>query len=83
MKLNICTTFDSKANAYTVPALIPATQSIERSWIEVCNNPDSQFFQHASDYTLFHIGEFDFTTGQITVYEAKKSIGLALDFKRV
>ena len=35
---------------------------------------------HPSDYTLFEIGEFDTDSGRIKEYEAKKSLGVALDY---
>lgn len=82
MKLNICTTYDSKAKCYTVPALIPSTQSIDRVWADAVNDPNSVFNKHPEDYTLFHIGEFDFESGKLTNYEAKISIGTALHFKQ-
>lgn len=82
MILNVVSCFDSKAKAWTVPAFIPSTQSIEREWANVVNDPSSMFNKHPDDYTLFHLGTWDPHRGVFEMFSSKESIGLALNFIR-
>lgn len=80
MKLNLYSTFDSKAKAWTLPFFMSATDSIERAWTEVVNDPSTQFGKHPEDYTCFQIGEWDALKGEFTLYESKRSIGTGVQF---
>ena len=78
--LKIYTVYDSKAGFYDKPFVQRSTGEALRSWQTAANSPDTAMGTHPSDYTLFEIGEFDTDNGGIKVYEAKKSLGLALDY---
>lgn len=80
MTSKIFTTYDSKAEAYLQPFFMKTRGEAIRGWQTVCNDPKTQFNQYPADFTLFEIGEYDETTGQITPYQAKVSLGVALEF---
>jgi len=80
MKVKIFTTYDSKAEAYLQPFFMRSRGEALRGWETICNDPNSQFHKHPSDFTLFEIGEYDEQTGTIETYPAKCALGLALEF---
>jgi len=80
MKSKIFTTYDSKAEAYLQPFFMGTRGEAIRGWQTVVNDPKTQFNKYPSDFTLFEIGEYDETTGEITAHTAKVSLGVALEF---
>lgn len=84
MILKVFTILDVKGEAYSRPFFDQATGSAVRSFIDEVNstNANSAVAAHPEDYTLFEIAEFDQVSAQLTVYEAKKSLGCGVDFKR-
>ena len=76
----VFTVYDSKAEAYMQPFFSPTTGLAIRSFSEVANNKDHAFSKYPEDYTLFEIGEFNDIDGSIKMLDAKKSIGIALDY---
>lgn len=73
---------DSKVEAYAQPFCAQSTGSAIRSFGDEVNRKDTALAAHPEDFTLFEIGEYDEHRGEIRMYEIKKSLGLALDFKR-
>lgn len=82
MKVKMFCVYDSKAEAYLQPFFMATKGQALRAFTEVCNDSNHTFFKHASDYTLFEIGEYDDATGGVTSYATKQSLGNALEFKR-
>lgn len=58
--------FDAAAGAYLPPFHLPRDGMAIRAFADCVNSPNHQFNQHPKDYTLFHLGQFDDSTG---VYE--------------
>lgn len=81
MILKIFTVYDSKAEAYLQPFYMQSKGAAVRAFADSCNDPQSQFFKHPEDFTLFELGEYDDSTAKITSHQTLKSIGLALEFK--
>ena len=82
--LKICTFYDSKGGAYTNPFYQRSTAEALRTLERLVNDPQSggDIYVYPSDFTLFEIGEWDQFTGVITMYESKKSLGLAIEFRK-
>lgn len=80
MNLKTCAIYDSKAQFYAPPMFFKTKAEAIRSWADVVNDKQAQFFAHPEDYTLFEIGEFNNATGTIIPHEAKISLGLALEY---
>lgn len=65
MITKIYSVFDAKAEAYLPPIFQRTHGEAIRSFESAVTQPDHQFHNHAEDYTLFHVGEFDDSTGAI------------------
>lgn len=82
MKHKVFCVYDSKVEAYMTPFVFRSTGEALRSFETTVNDPQSNLCRHPADFTLFEIGEFQEEDGTIAPYSAKKSLGLALDFKK-
>lgn len=78
--IRIFTIYDSKAAAYLQPFFCVNNAVAIRSFTQAANNPEHDFNRFAADYTLFAIGEFEPTSGNIAVYESKLNLGMASEF---
>lgn len=81
MKLKIFTVYDSKMEAYMMPFFLQTRGAAIRAWMDSVNDLNTQFNKHPGDFTLFEIGEYDDETGNVSNYDAKVSIGTALEYK--
>jgi hypothetical protein len=80
MNLKLFVIFDSKAEYYMPPFYSLATGQAIRTFQDMACDPNHQVGQHPSDYTLFEIGEYDQATAKITMLEAKRPLGTALEY---
>lgn len=82
--MKVFSVYDSKAEAFCRPFFADATGSAIRSFSDEVNseNKDSAVATHPGDFTLFELGEFDVHSGNLTILEAKKSLGCGIDFVR-
>ncbi|AXL14728.1 nonstructural protein [Microviridae sp.] len=74
MKTKAFAIYDSKTEAYLPPFFVEHAGSAIRSFTDACNKDDHEFGKHPEDYTLFELGEYDSDTGQMSPYDAKKSL---------
>ena len=72
--------FDSKAQAYLQPFFSMTRGTALRSFMDAVEQEGHEFRKHASDYTLFELGEFDELKGEFSMYEAKVNLGVAAQF---
>lgn len=63
--MKIFSIYDEKADAYNQPFFSPTVATAIRSCEEAIADSQSPFHAHASDYSLFELGEFDQLTGEI------------------
>lgn len=82
MKSKVFTVYDSKAATYMRPFLMNTVGEAVRSWIDVVNDPSTQFHKHSEDFTLFEIAEYDDETAQFKNLPAAIAHGNAIEFKR-
>lgn len=82
MKLKLVSIYDAKAEVYSAPIGFPTLGMAERSFVDEVNNPQSNYNKHPEDFTLFHVGDYDQTTGQTENRETPYSLGVALVFKK-
>ncbi len=73
--------FDSKAAAYNTPFYLPTRGAAIRAFTDTVNDPETMFFKHSEDYTLFILGSYDDSNAVFTMLETPHSLGLAQDFK--
>ena len=81
MKMKVCSVFDSKAEAYLQPFYSRSRGEALRAFEDAVNREGS-FKAHVADYTLFEIGEFDDSSGQIVMHYAMVNLGCAIEFLR-
>lgn len=75
--------YDSKAEAYgPAPMVYETTGLAIRAFEKACNQAGTGFYENPGDYTLFEVGTYDVQSGHIELYEAKKALGTALEFKK-
>lgn len=82
MIYKIFSVYDSKAEAYMQPFFMLTKGSALRAWTDTINDPQTQFFKHPTDFTLFEIGEYDDSSGKLINHTAKMSLGVALEYKK-
>lgn len=78
--LKMFSVFDSKANAYLQPFFAPSAGVAIRNFSDACNQEDHGFHQHAGDFTLFEIGQFDQESGGFQTLKTPINLGLAITF---
>ncbi len=78
MQIQIFSIYDAKAEAFIQPFYSPTKAVGIRNFAHAANNPDSEFYKFAGDYTLFHIGTFDSDTGLIEQNPTHENLGLAI-----
>jgi len=79
METHIFTVYDSAASRFLEPFCAPTIEFAMREFKTAANQEGHQFAKYPSDYTLFHIGQFDAEKGKV---EGKDpiSLGLAITF---
>lgn len=82
MKMVVGSVFDAKVQVWSQPFVMQNKGALTRAWEESCNDPQTQFFKHPTDFSMFIIGEWDDENGQIRMLESKHPIGTAIEFKR-
>ena len=81
MKLNVYSIFDSAAKAYTNPFFMHNDGLAIRAFSDNVNaEQENNISKHPDQFTLFHIGEFDDSTGEITT-GVVKSLGTGLQYQ--
>ncbi len=83
MRLKIFTVYDTKVEAYLQPFYMQSTGAALRAFEDSTNKQEHHFNQHPEDYVLFEIGEFNDATATISMYEAKKSLGTAIEYLNI
>jgi len=79
MVKKIFSVYDEKAEAYLQPFYFETNGMAIRAISDCLLDPEHNFTRHASDFTLFILGEFDDRDGSIKSY--KTSLGCLVEFK--
>lgn len=81
MKLQIFSVYDSKSESWLQPYYSLTVNSGMRAFSDICRDEAHSFYQNGGDYTLFHLGEFDQSTGDIQKLHTPENLGLAINFR--
>lgn len=81
MKLKMYVVHDSKADAFMQPFFLNEDEQAVRGFSDSVNNPESPFFNHASDYTLYRIGQYSEENGEVTA-EDRRALVNGVDVKK-
>lgn len=74
-KLGLCAVFDSKIGGYAVPFSVRSRGEAIRSFEDACRDEKMPFKAHPGDFSLFYVGEFDDSTGQVVAVQPERLIG--------
>ena len=80
MQQKIYVIYDCKSETYTNPTINPARGQAIRSFGDAVNGQDSVLASHPEDFTLYEIGSYDATTGEIELQD-KVAVANGLDLK--
>ena len=80
--MKVFSVYDAKVEKFLQPFFAPTVGAAERAFGEACNDPTHQFYKHPEDFTLFHVAEWDETTGEIATVDVLHALGLAILFKK-
>lgn len=79
MRMLAVAVYDSKAAVFTAPVFVLSEAQAARSFGDSVNSGKSDYSAHPEDYTLFAVGSFDDSTGEI-VAATPKSLGNGVTF---
>lgn len=65
MKLYVYSVFDSKSRCYSNPFYMANDGMAIRAFTDNVNNKESTSHHHPEDYSLYLLGDYDDTTGEI------------------
>jgi len=74
MNYKIFAIFDASIKAYMQPFFLRSQGEALRGFTDLANDDKSNICRHASDYTLFEIGEYDDTSAIITSHPTPERI---------
>lgn len=69
--------FDQKVGAYAQPFFCVNLEVAKRSFAAAAADKTLTLGQFPTDYTLFHLGEFDDSTAHFRMLTAPENLGLA------
>jgi hypothetical protein len=76
----IFSVYDEKADIYSQPFFCVNCAVATRSYATASNDPSTEFSRFPTDFTLYEIGEFNDTTGEITCHLKFVNLGKASSF---
>ncbi|AXH73783.1 MAG: nonstructural protein [Microviridae sp.] len=65
---------DQKADYFLDPMVMKTIGEGERQFQQIASDPKTLLYTNPEDFVLFHVGEFDTTTGVLTTLPVPKSI---------
>lgn len=77
--MKVFVVYDSKAESYALPFYMKSIGEAVRGFGVAARDQQTMIAKHPADFTLFEIGDYDEFSGNISMYEAKKSLGTALE----
>lgn len=80
MKLNVYSVLDEKAQAFGFMFFRKTHKEAIRYFGDACSDPKTMLNKHASDFALYHHGEFDDETGFIKAISPIQFISRASEF---
>ncbi|AXL14697.1 nonstructural protein [Microviridae sp.] len=78
--LGLYTIHDIKAKAYAAPFTAKSNGEAIRMLMDTVNDNKTIIARHPGDFTLFKIGDFDPTSGQVAACNYEH-LGMAIDYK--
>jgi len=80
MQWKVFTIHDSKSEIWGKPFYSQTTASGLRAFTDVVKDPQTEYNKFPHDFAIFEIGIWDDASGVMATYEAKKALGLAVEY---
>lgn len=77
---NVFAVRDTKAEAFNTPFYLPTIAQAIRAFSDEARSDGSMIAKHPEDYVLFHLGSYDDANARFDMFDAPKSLGLAVEF---
>lgn len=74
--------YDSKAEAFLPPFILPKTSMAQRTFADCANSETHQFGTNPEDYTLMKLGNWDDESAKFEALPTPESLGLALEYAK-
>lgn len=81
MVIKIFSIFDKATGVYSQPHFMLHKGQMIRAFSDEVNNPESQFFKHPGDFTLYLLGEYDDNSGALSPLAQPEFVCSAVEFK--
>lgn len=80
--MKIFSVYDSKGDVFSRPIFDLNAGVALRGFADTAKavNGENPISQHPEDYTLFELGEWDESSGNFKMHDAKHSLGIAIEF---
>lgn len=69
---------DAKSELFSQPLFFQATGQALRAFSDAVNDEKSDYYRHPEDYSIWHLGNFDDTTGTLIPLSAPNCLALAV-----
>lgn len=80
MHVLVYSVFDIKAKQFQRPFYSLTRGTAIRDFQDAVNDPQTSLNKYPDDFTLFEIGTFDDTNGELIPHETKQAVGNALEY---
>jgi hypothetical protein len=83
MRLIMCAVRDRAADAYARPMFVPSVGIAIRSFSDEVNRKaeDNQMYNHADDFDLYELGEYDDETAKFMILDLPKQLAIGKQVK--
>lgn len=78
--MKLFTIFDVRSESFSPVLGYPARGAALREFVDQTREPQSSIAKHPGDFILFEIGEFDQSTGVLSVHEERANLGSVLQY---
>lgn len=80
MRMLVFAVFDAAAEEFLAPIFFNTKAQAIRAFSVACNSEEHDFHRFAADYTLFHIGFYTASDGELQALPTPDSMGVALQY---
>lgn len=80
MILFVYSIYDEKVESYSQPFFAATNPAAIRMFTDLSNDGQSMISKHPQDYTLYQLGKWDDSTGQIDSFENIVNLGRANEY---
>lgn len=81
MILFIYSIYDEKVESYSTPFFAATNPAAIRMFTDLATDGQSSVSKHPQDYTLYQVGKWDDSTGQIETFENINNLGRANEYQ--